>query len=96
MGVAGNVEFTAVCGNEGILSPKPARREAEVELGKDMAESFRKELGPLLDEGRGRWDIFGKEIKIFEEFMVDTAAPMQRKKWMSCTNPSLRPRVKSF
>lgn len=79
LGIAGNIKFAPVRSNEGILSHKPAWREAEVELGEDVAEGFREELGPLLDEGRSRGDLLGKEIKIFEQFMADTAAPHAEK-----------------
>lgn len=64
--VPGNVKFTAVYGNEGILAPKPFRRETKVKLREDMSEGFGKELGPLLDEGGSRGDFIGKEIKIFQ------------------------------
>lgn len=64
--VPGNVKFTAVYGNEGILAPKPFCRETKVKLREDMSEGFGKELGPLLDEGGSRGDFIGKEIKIFQ------------------------------
>ena len=50
VGVACNVKFTSVSGNEGIFAHKALSGEAEVKLPEDMVESFGKKLCPLLDE----------------------------------------------
>lgn len=72
--VACNVKFTSVRGNEGIPAPKPLCGEPEVKLRKDVVESFRKEFGPLPEEGGSSRDFIGQEIKIFQQFMFDAAA----------------------
>ena len=74
LGVARNVKFASVCGNERILSPKSFCWKTEIKLCEDMPKGFRKEFSPLLDEGGSRGDFVGKEIKIFQKFMTDTAA----------------------
>ena len=72
--VSGNVKLTSDCGNEGISAHKPFRREAEAKLPEDVPESLREKVCLLLDEGGSRWDFFGQEIKIFQQFMVDASA----------------------
>ena len=52
--VACNVKFAVVCGNEGIPAHKPFCRKMEVKLPEDVAEGFRKEFCPLLNEGGSR------------------------------------------
>lgn len=74
VGVACNVKFTSVSGNEGIFAHKALSGEAEVKLPEDMVESFGKKLCPLLDECGSSRNFIGQIIKIFEQFMVDAAA----------------------
>ncbi|EEQ59563.1 hypothetical protein CBFG_03273 [Clostridiales bacterium 1_7_47FAA] len=59
LGIAGNVKFTTIRGNKGILPHKPLYRETEIKLPKDVLESFRKELCLLLDEGGSNGDFVG-------------------------------------
>ena len=66
LGVACNVKFASVYGNERILSPKSFCWETEIKLSEDMPKGFRKEFCPLLNEGGSRGDFIGKEIKIFQ------------------------------
>lgn len=74
LGIAGNVKFASVSGNEGIPAHKPFWWETEVKLAEDVAEGFREKFCTLLDEGgRGR-DLIGQEIEIFQQFMPDAAA----------------------
>ncbi len=87
--VPGNVKFAAVRGNEGIPAHKAFWREAEVELAEDVPESFRKELGALLDESGSSRDFIRQEIKIFEQFMADAAASHGEKETDQLYKPQL-------
>lgn len=87
--VACNVKLTSVRGNEGIPAPKPLCGEPEVKLRKDVVESFRKEFGPLPEEGGSSRDFIGQEIKIFQQFMVDAAASHAEEEMDQLDKPQL-------
>ena len=72
--VSGNVKFAPVSGNEGIPAHKTPGRETEVKVFENVTESFWEKLSPLLNEGGSSGDFLRQEIKIFQQFMIDTSA----------------------
>ena len=73
-GITGNIKFTAISGDKGIFPDKAPAREAEIELFKEIPESLREKLCPLLDESRGGRGLIRIKIKIFQQFMADASA----------------------
>lgn len=71
--VACNVKRATIYSNEGITAQELLWREAEVKLFEDVVKGFGKKFCTLLDESGSCRDFIRQEIKIFEQFIVDTA-----------------------